>query len=515
MSSYPDAGQQAGTTTAPVPERRAVPERPATAHAVVPPAPERLDPRDRTVIALLLVAGFVVILNETAMGVALPVLMTELGVTAATGQWLTTGFMLTMAVVIPATGWVMDRFRTRQVFVAAMSLFSAGTLVAALAPGFGVLLLGRVVQASGTAVMIPLLMTTVLTLVPPSIRGRTMGTISIVISVAPAVGPTLSGLVLSQLSWRWIFGVVLPIAIAALLLGLWKVRDVTTPRDARLDVLSLALSAVGFGALIYGLSSIGEAAGGHAPVAPWIPITVGVLALLAFGRRQVLLSRGAGALLDLRVFADRSYTVSTLVLVISFMAMFGALIVLPIFLQDVLERGTLQTGLLLLPGGVVMGALAPLVGRLFDRIGPRPLVIPGAVAMSTALWLLSTLHPGASAASVVAVHILLSAGLAFMFTPLFTSALGSLPRELYGHGSAIVNTVQQLAGAAGTALFITVLSTTTAARLDAGADLLTATADGVQRAFLWGGVVSVVAVGASLLVRRPAPDAAGERPVVH
>lgn len=491
-----------------------VPASGAPATGLAPAAPERLDPRDRTVIALLLVAGFVVILNETAMGVALPVLMADLSVSAATGQWLTTGFMLTMAVVIPATGFVMDRFRTRQIFIAAMSLFTTGTTIAALAPGFGVLLVGRVVQASGTALMLPLLMTTVLTLVPASIRGRTMGTISIVISVAPAVGPTMSGLVLSQLSWRWIFLVMLPFALAALALGAWRVRDVTTPRKARLDVLSLGLSAVGFGALIYGLSSIGEAAGGHVPVVPWVPIVVGVLALAAFTHRQLRLVRGAGALMDLRVFADRSFTVSTVVLVISFMAMFGALILLPIFLQNVLQRSTLTTGLLLLPGGVVMGALSPLVGRLFDRVGPRPLVTPGAVALGAALWLMSTLDAGTAPGEVVAVHTLLSVGLAFMITPLFTSALGSLRPQLYGHGSAIINTVQQLAGAAGTALFITILTTTTIARLDEGATTLAATSDGVQGAFMWGGIVSVVAVAASLLVRRPPATPEGG-PALH
>jgi DHA2 family lincomycin resistance protein-like MFS transporter len=467
-------------------------------------APDRLSAGDKTLIGLLLVAGFTVILNETVMGVALPVLMQDLGVSAATGQWLTTGFMLTMAVVIPATGFIMGRFRLRPIFITAMSLFTLGTAIAAAAPGFGVLLAGRVVQASGTAIMLPLLMTTALTLVPPSIRGRTMGTISIVISVAPAIGPTISGLVLSQLSWRWIFIVMLPVALIALSLGAWKVRDVTEPRPTRLDVLSLLLSAVGFGALIFGLSSIGESAGGHVLVAPWIPITVGVLALVVFALRQIRLQDSAdGPLMDLRVFARRSYTVSALVLIIGFMAMFGALIVLPIFLQQVLELGTLETGLLLLPGGLVMGALSPLVGRLFDKVGPRPLVTPGVVALASALWLLTTLHPGTSTLAVVGVHVLLSVGLAFMITPLFTSALGSLPRDLYGHGSAIVNTLQQLAGAAGTALFITVLSTTTASRIAEGADPLTATADGVQGAFMWGGVVALVALAMSLLVRRP------------
>lgn len=474
-------------------------ERPAA-----PPAPERLSSGDKTLIGLLLVAGFTVILNETVMGVALPVLMRDLGVSAATGQWLTTGFMLTMAVVIPATGFIMGRFRLRPIFLTAMTLFTLGTAIAAAAPGFGVLLAGRVVQASGTAIMLPLLMTTALTLVPPSIRGRTMGTISIVISVAPAIGPTISGLVLSQLSWRWIFIVMLPVALIALSLGAWKVRNVTEPRPSRLDVVSLLLSAVGFGALIFGLSSIGESAGGHVLVAPWIPIVVGVLALAVFARRQIRLQDSAdGPLMDLRVFARRSYTVSALVLIIGFMAMFGALIVLPIFLQQVLELGTLETGLLLLPGGLVMGALSPVVGRLFDKVGPQPLVTPGVVALSAALWLLTTLHPGTSTLAVVGVHVLLSVGLAFMITPLFTSALGSLPRELYGHGSAIVNTLQQLAGAAGTALFITVLSTTTASRVAEGADTLTATADGVQAAFMWGGVVALVALAVSLLVRRP------------
>lgn len=485
--------------------RDRAPEAPAA-------APERLSKADTTLIGLLLIAGFTVILNETVMGVALPVLMRDLGVSAATGQWLTTGFMLTMAVVIPATGFIMGRFRLRPIFITAMTLFTLGTAVAAAAPGFGVLLVGRVVQASGTAVMLPLLMTTALTLVPPSIRGRTMGTISIVISVAPAIGPTISGLVLSQLSWRWIFIVMLPVALIALGLGAWKVRDVTEPRATRLDVLSLLLSAVGFGALIFGLSSIGESAGGHVLVAPWIPIAVGVLALVVFAVRQIRLQDSAdGPLMDLRVFTRRSYTVSALVLIIGFMAMFGALIVLPIFLQQVLELGTLETGLLLLPGGLVMGALSPVVGRLFDRVGPRPLVTPGVVALASALWLLSTLHPGTPALAVVGVHVLLSVGLAFMITPLFTSALGSLPRDLYGHGSAIVNTLQQLAGAAGTALFITVLSTTTAARLEEGADVLTATADGVRGAFLWGGVVALVALVVSLLVRRPPADA--EAPV--
>ncbi len=202
----------------------------AASDRAVAPEDERLPHGAPLVIGLLVVAAFVVILNETIMSVALPSLMADLDITTATAQWLTTGFMLTMAVVIPATGFILQRFSTRQVFGAAMTLFSIGTLIAAIAPGCGILLVGRIVQASGTAIMMPLLFTTVLNLVPAARRGRLMGVISIVIAVAPAIGPTVSGLILSSLSWRWMFWIVLPIALVALTLGLWKITNLTTPR---------------------------------------------------------------------------------------------------------------------------------------------------------------------------------------------------------------------------------------------------------------------------------------------
>ncbi|MFI5960371.1 MDR family MFS transporter [Cryptosporangium sp. NPDC051539] len=456
---------------------------------------------DRTLIALLLVSTFVVIFNETVMSLALPHLMTDLDISASTAQWVTTGFLLTMSVVIPATGFIMERFSVRQIYIAAMVLFSTGTLVAALAPGFPLLLTGRVIQAMGTGVMLPLLITTVMNLVPEHMRGRVMGVISIVISVAPAVGPTVSGVVLSRLSWRWLFLVVLPIALFSLVLGALKVRNVTTPRPARLDVLSLLLSAVGFGGLIYGLSSLGDASG-HTPVAPWIPVLVGVIALVLFARRQFTVT--GDPLLDLRVFGRRDFTVSTFVTLAGFVALFGGLILMPIYLQTVRDVSTLAAGLLVLPGGIAMGALSPLVGRLFDRFGPRPLVIPGAVVLSSALWLLATVGPTTALAVVVLLHVMLMSALALMVTPLMTSALGSLPSGLYGHGSAVLSTLQQLAGAAGTALFITVLSRTTASEFAAGATEKAATADGVSDAFIAGGVVSLVAVVAALLVRRTA-----------
>lgn len=467
--------------------------------------------RNKLVIGLLLVSAFVVILNETIMGVALPSLTRDLDITVTAGQWLTTGFMLTMAVVIPITGFLLQRFNTRPVFIAAMSLFSLGTAISAIAPGFGVLLLGRVVQASGTAIMMPLLMTTVLTLVPPATRGRTMGNISIVISVAPAIGPTISGVILSVLEWRFMFILVLPIALAALALGAARVKNVTTPKKVPLDVTSVILSAFAFGGIVFGLSSIGE--GAEAAVPAWVPLAVGVVALVAFVLRQRSLQRRDRALLDLRTFSSRTFTISASVLGVGMIALFGTLIVLPIYLQNVHGLDPLATGLLLLPGGLVQGLLSPVVGRLFDKYGPTVLLVPGTTLVSAVLWFMSTVSESTPIPMVLGAHVALSIGLAFMFTPLFTSGLGSLPSHLYSHGSAIVGTVQQLAGAAGTAVFVTVMTlAATAAANQSGAGAA-ATGAGVRAAFLVGAIISVFAVAGSFFVRRP-PVVEGAEPVV-
>ena len=481
---------------------------PTTADAATTPSPDdgSLDKRNSLVIRLLLISAFVVILNETIMGVALPRLIVALDITANAGQWLTTAFMLTMAVVIPITGFLLQRFNTRPVFIWAMSLFSLGTLIAATAPGFEVLLVGRVVQASGTAIMMPLLFTTVLNLVPAASRGRTMGNISIVISVAPAIGPTISGLILSVLDWRWMFLLVLPIAIVALVLGAMKVQNVTTPIRTRFDALSVILSAFGFGGLVFGLSNLGEGTG-NMPAAVGA-LVVSVLALAAFVVRQIVLQRADRALLDLRTFTVPTFTFAILMIAISMVTLFGTIILLPIFMQDSLGLDPLWAGLLLLPGGLLMGLLAPFVGRIYDRIGPRLLVVAGSVIVSAVLWSLLMLDQDSPVWWLLIAHMSLSLGLALLFTPLFTSGLAALPQRLYSHGSAIVGTVQQVAGAAGTALFISVMTSVIVAQgsTDVAADP-SATASGVRAAFLVGAILSLFAVPLAFLVRR-SPDSA-------
>ena len=461
---------------------------------------------EKLAIWVLLISTFVVILNETVMGVALPQLMSDLHVSAVAGQWLTTAFLLTMSVVIPITGMLIQRVKTRSLFIAAMLFFTVGTLVAAIAPGFAVLLLGRVVQAFGTAIMMPLLMTTVVTLVPEQQRGKMMGRIAIVMSVAPALGPTLSGLVLQSLSWRWLFIMMLPIALAALAFGMVRMPNVGEQRRAPIDAVSVALSVLAFGGLVYGLSLVGDAANGSAIMPPLVPVLTGLVCLGLFVWRQLVLQRENRALLDLRTFKSRPFALSVILFVFSSIALFGSLILLPIYMQSVLGFDTLQTGLMLLPGGLLMGLLGPFVGRLVDARGAQFVLIPGTLITALALWSMGLFTDSTQVWQVLVTHVGLSLGLAGVFTPLFSVSLGSLETKLASHGSAVISTAQQVAGAAGTALFVTVMTLVSVASAGSPDAVDShALAEGTRAAFLLGGAVSTVGFVLAFFVRDPAP----------
>jgi len=430
-------------------------------------------------------------------------------------QWLSTAFLLTMGVVIPTTGFLLQRLATKTVFILAMSLFSAGTLLAAVSQGFWMLLAARVVQASGTAIMLPLLMTTILTLVPVSRRGVVMGNVSIAISVAPAIGPTVSGIILQYLSWRFMFVIVLPIALAALVLGARLLGNVSEPGRQRLDLVSVLLSVPGFGGLVYGLSRLGEGGGDEGLATALVPLAVGVLCLLAFGWRQLRLARGGDPLLNLSAFRFPMFSVSLTMLCIAMIALFGVIILLPIYLQNVRGLDSLQTGLLLLPGGLLMGLLGPVVGRLFDRWGPRGLSVFGSTLLVVTLWRLSTVDAGTPVGLLVGYHLVMSLGLACLFTPAFTTALNPLPPSLYSHGSAILSTLQQVAGAAGTALLVGIMAGRTASLTASGTEAVAAQGEGLQTAFGVAMLVGLGAVACALFLRNERPadaDAPGSEP---
>ena len=458
---------------------------------------------DYGVLRWLVGATFVVILNETIMINAIPRLMGDFKVDATAAQWLSTAFMLSMAVVIPITGWLLQRVTTRFAFGLAMATFCTGTLLAALAWAFPVLLVARVIQASGTAVMMPLLMTTLMAVVPAHDRGRVMGNVTLAMSVAPALGPAVSGVVLQSLSWRWIFLVVLPIAAGIGILGLRRLRNVGETVPGTVDWWSVVISAIGFGSLVYGLSEIGVA-GDHATA--YAALTVGVVGIGCFVWRQLLLQREDKPLLDLRTLKLPVFSISLGAMSVAFMAMLGSMILLQLYLQSVREMSPLATGLLVMPGGLAMGLLGPRVGRVYDTYGARVLVLPGATGLLAAMTVLAFVGANTPIWQILIVHVVLMVSLAALFTPLFTMGLGVLPPHLYSHGSSLLGTVQQVAGAMGTALVVTIMTSHATAQVADGVAPVAAQLDGLRLAFAVSAAICVVVLGLVALLPARIPD---------
>ena len=475
---------------------------------VTPQHKDGIDPAGMRVIWLLLVAAFVAILNETTMAIAIPELNVALGIPPEQGQWFTSAFMLTMAVVIPTTGYVVQRFTTRQVFLAAITTFALGTALCLVSHGFLPLLLGRIVQAAGTGIMLPLLMTTMMNVVPPHSRGRMMGRVGLVISLAPAIGPTMSGIVLDNLGWRWLFGIVLPIALVAMALGAKWMTNLGETVRAPFDAISVPLSALAFGGLVFGLSQFGGAHGGDAggssaTVVGWSFVAAGILFLALFVWRQLALQRKDAPFLDLRVFMSRNYSLSVVIMAVVALAMFGTFSLLPLFLQTVAGLSAAQSGMVLLPGSLLMGLLGPVMGRIYDAQGPRVLLIPGTIMIATAMFFYSRVGEDTPVWMLVIVQSVMSLGLAGSFTPLFSASLGSLKRHLYSHGSAVLNTLQQVAGAAGTAMLVAIYSGALHSGEAAGQTAAQAAAPGARAAFLLAGCIALVPVVLAFLIRKP------------
>jgi DHA2 family lincomycin resistance protein-like MFS transporter len=478
---------------------------PATDDQVADETRDQRAPSNGLVIGLLLVSTFIVLLNEMFLGVALPRLIVDLDITATSGQWLTTGYLLVLAVLIPATGFIMRKYGLRQIFLTSMALFTVGTVLAAVAPGFELLLAGRLVQAVGTAPLLPLLMATVMRLAPANRQGQSMAMVIAVTAGAPALGPAISGLILSQLAWRWLFILILPIAAAGLLLGFFKLKHVSEPEPeaVKLDVWSIALSAVGFGAFVYGVASVGDSLSGHhVLVAPWIPIAVGVVGIAAFVRRQGRLQVNDQAVLDIRIFAIVRFVIPFFVMFLLTSTAMGMAVIYPLMLSNVHGLDSLQIGFFLVPGGLTIIVMSLIGGRLLPLVGPRPLIIPGAAIVAGSLWFVSQADAGTSVATLLAAYILMFCGQALMWSPLTTMALGSLPAHLYPHGSAAFAAVQQLGGATGIAILI---SAYTLGSDSGGTSLLTVaqSVSGSEAAFVVAGVIAIISLICSVLVRRP------------
>ncbi|MEC0240694.1 DHA2 family efflux MFS transporter permease subunit [Paenibacillus dokdonensis] len=409
------------------------------------------------IIAALLIGAFVAFLNQTLMNVALPNIMADLGIAeAATGQWLTTGYMLVNGILIPITAFLIARFTTRQLFISAMSLFSIGTLVCALAPSFAVLMIGRLIQAGGAGILMPLMTVVFLTIFPIEKRGSAMGMMGIAMILAPAIGPTLSGYVVEHYTWRVLFYIILPFAVVATLIGIYFLKNVTKVTKPKFDSISVILSTIGFGGLLYGFSDAGTDGWGS-PQVIWT-LVIGAIALIAFVWKQLL---SKSPMLEFRIFKYNMFTLTTIINVVVTMAMFAGMILMPIFLQKIRGFTPMESGLVMLPGAILMGIMSPITGAIFDKIGARWLSVIGLVITVAMTYEFSQLTVNTTYSHMMFIYTVRMFGMSLMMMPIQTAGLNQLPRSMNAHGTAMSNTLRTISGSIGTAILVTVMTSQT------------------------------------------------------
>ncbi|GAF12090.1 LOW QUALITY PROTEIN: multidrug resistance protein [Bacillus sp. JCM 19045] len=410
----------------------------------------------KPLIAVLLIGAFVAILNQTLLTTALPHLMTDLEINENEAQWVTTIFMLVNGIMIPITAFLIEKFTARSLFLTAMIMFGLVTLICAISPSFSMLLIGRVVQASGAGIMMPLMQTVFLLIFPKEKRGTAMGMVGLVISFAPAIGPTLSGWLVESYHWSILFWILMPIVVFDIIAAIFVMRNVTTLRHPKLDSLSIILSTLGFGGLLFAFSNAGQASWGSPLV--FIPLLIGVLSLFLFIKRQLRLPQ---PVLEFSCIYIPCFSLTTVIGMLVFVSLVGPATILPIFMQNMQGYSAFETGLTILPGAVLMGIMSPITGRIFDKIGARSLAIIGLTLIFVSSLLYTNLTTDTSLAYLTIVYAVRMFGLSLFLMPVTTAGLNVLPRELIPHGTAMNNTMRQVSGSIGTAILVSVMTAST------------------------------------------------------
>ncbi|MBZ5343663.1 DHA2 family efflux MFS transporter permease subunit [Staphylococcus aureus] len=427
------------------------------------------------ILAALLFGMFIAILNQTLLNVALPKINTEFNISASTGQWLMTGFMLVNGILIPITAYLFNKYSYRKLFLVALVLFTIGSLICAISMNFPIMMVGRVLQAIGAGVLMPLGSIVIITIYPPEKRGAAMGTMGIAMILAPAIGPTLSGYIVQNYHWNVMFYGMFIIGIIAILVGfVWfKLYQYTT--NPKADIPGIIFSTIGFGALLYGFSEVGNKGWGSVEIETMFAI--GIIFIILFVIREL---RVKSPMLNLEVLKFPTFTLTTIINMVVMLSLYGGMILLPIYLQNLRGFSALDSGLLLLPGSLIMGLLGPFAGKLLDTIGLKPLAIFGIAVMTYATWELTKLNMDTPYMTIMGIYVLRSFGMAFIMMPMVTAAINALPGRLASHGNAFLNTMRQLAGSIGTAILVTVMTTQTTQHLSAFGEELDKTNPVVQ-----------------------------------
>ncbi|RIL73656.1 DHA2 family efflux MFS transporter permease subunit [Staphylococcus devriesei] len=427
------------------------------------------------ILTAMLFGMFIAILNQTLLNVALPKINTEFNISASTGQWLMTGFMLVNGILIPISAFLFNKYSYRRLFIIALVLFTIGSLVCAISTNFPMMMGGRVLQAIGAGVLMPLGSNVIVTIFLPEKRGVAMGTMGIAMILAPAIGPTLSGYIVQNYHWNVMFYGMFALGVVAIIFGNFWFRLYQKTTNPKADYQGIVYSTIGFGALLYGFSEAGNKGWGSFEIVTMF--IIGVVFIAAFVIRELTMR---APMLNLEVLKSSTFTLTTIINMVVMMSLFGGMILLPIYLQNLRGFSALDSGLLLLPGSLVMGVLGPITGKLLDTIGLKPLALFGIAIMAYGTWELTKLNMDTPYFHIMGIYVVRSFGMAFVMMPLMTAAINALPPRLISHGNAFLNTMRQLAGSIGTAILVTVMTTQTTNHVDAFANDLDKTNPVIQ-----------------------------------
>lgn len=406
----------------------------------------------KIILAVLVFSAFIGLFNETILNVALNTLMEEMSVTAATIQWIVTAYMIVVSVMVPVTAFLIQSFETKKIYLGAMSFLLFGTICAAFSGSFFMLLISRMIQALGTGMMIPIMMNTILMVTPPEKQGAAMGIGTCAIQLGPALGPTVSGYILQYFSWHSLFIILIPFIVICMIGGYIYIVNVSKLTKPKLDILSIVLSTLGVGGIIYGLSTFCDSSNIIATIVIFI---IGIIALIVFSVRQLSLKE---PMLEIRTFKYSLFSMGVILVMISMMTIFTMNVMLPIFLQGALKTTTFLAALVLLPATLCNGFVSLIGGRLYDKIGSKVLIPVGFAIITVALFILSGADTETGLLKIIITYAIMCIGIGSSLSISQTSTLNKLPMEYYPHGVAILNTLQQVSAAIGSAVFIGIMS---------------------------------------------------------
>ncbi|QTQ08691.1 DHA2 family efflux MFS transporter permease subunit [Macrococcoides canis] len=412
------------------------------------------------IITALMAGMFVAILNQTLINVALPVMINDFSISTATAQWLTTGFMLVNGILVPVSAYLIQKFTYRQLFMFAMIAFTIGSVICAISTNFPVMMTGRVIQAVGAGILMPLGTNVFMTVFPPEKRGAAMGMMGIAFILAPAIGPTLTGWVIQNYHWNVMFYGMTVVGLLSIIIGFFWFKIYQPISNPKLDVPGVIFSSLGFGSLLYGFSEAGNKGWDSGIVIT--TMIIGLIFVLLFVYREISMK---APMMDLRALKYTGFSFTLLINVIVTMSLFGGMLLLPVYLQSIRGFSPLDSGLLLLPGSLLMGLMGPVSGRLLDKFGIKPIAIFGLLIMTYATWELTKLSMDTSYTTILGIYVLRSFGMSFIMMPIMTAGMNALPQRMIPHGNAISNTVRQLAGSIGTAILVTVMTQQTTAHM--------------------------------------------------